>query len=219
MYSRLPWCHYCRQAMLFVLTRFATFLLGVLITSYINTQLERFDSAEASWRSRSIRTDWNEMIRAANWWEEWLWAEGLQATWVRLLQRSLWLQLPDHLNYITMQISILGLTFSFLSICFISLFDGLMESHCCLCKCYNAYVSLESPFLLHFWPKTMFSFSRLTLLITSHFILWLLQTSSSIFIDVACYNHSRVFTRYSGCHEKIDEYPILPLNKNYSRNT
>ena len=54
-------------------------------------------------------------------------------------------------------------------------------------------------FLLHFWPKTIFSFSYLMQLITSHFILWLLQTSCSIFIDVACfcYNHSRVF--YACC--------------------
>ena len=70
------------------------------------------------------------------------------------------------------------------------------------------------------------------LLITSHFILWLLQTSCSIFIDVACYNHSYVF--YACCiismHITIIlavllksaillpknlMSPILPLNKNY----
>ena len=65
-----------------VITRFARFLLCARINSYINTQLEGFNSAGASWRSRSIRTDWNEMIRAAIWWEEQLWAEGLQAPWV-----------------------------------------------------------------------------------------------------------------------------------------
>ena len=73
------------------------------------------------------------------------------------------------------------------------------------------------------------------LLITSHFILWLLQTSCSIFIDVACYNHSRVF--YACCtismHNTVilvvmlksaillpknSMCPILPLNKNYLRN-
>ena len=73
------------------------------------------------------------------------------------------------------------------------------------------------------------------LLITSHFILWLLQTSCSIFIDVACYNHSRVF--YACCTismhitvilvvmlksaillPKNSMCPILPLNKNYLRN-
>ena len=73
------------------------------------------------------------------------------------------------------------------------------------------------------------------LLITSHFILRLLQTSCSIFIDVACYNHSRVF--YACCTismhitdilvvmlksaillPKNSMCPILPLNKNYLRN-
>ena len=73
------------------------------------------------------------------------------------------------------------------------------------------------------------------LLITSHFILWLLQTSCSIFIDVACYNHSRVF--YACCTisvhitvilvvmlksaillPKNSMCPILPLNKNYLSN-
>ena len=73
------------------------------------------------------------------------------------------------------------------------------------------------------------------LLFTSHFILWLLQTSCSIFIDVACYNHSRVF--YACCTismhitdilvvmlksaillPKNSMCPILPLNKNYLRN-
>ena len=66
------------------------------------------------------------------------------------------------------------------------------------------------------------------LLITSHFILWLLQTSCSIFVDVACHNHSRgVF--YACCaismhitvilvvmlKSKNLMCPILPLNKNY----
>ena len=73
------------------------------------------------------------------------------------------------------------------------------------------------------------------LLITSHFILWLLQTSCSIFIDVACYNHSHVF--YACCTismhitdilvvmlkseillPKNSMCPILPLYKNYLRN-
>ena len=69
---------------------------------------------------------------------------GNTATGVtRLLQRFSRLQQPDHLRYIMMQISI---WFSFfLLICFVSLFDGMMESHCCLCKCYNAYVSIETP--------------------------------------------------------------------------
>ena len=38
-----------------------------------------------------------------------------------------------------------------------------------------------------------FSISNLTLLITLHVILWLLQTSCSIFIDIAGFNHSHVF--------------------------
>ena len=73
------------------------------------------------------------------------------------------------------------------------------------------------------------------LLITSHFILWLLQTSCSIYIDVACYNHSRVFYAYCTISMHITVIlvvmlksaillpknsmcPILPLNKNYLRN-
>ena len=100
----------------------------------------------------------------------------------------------------------------------------------------HAYVSIGILiFLLHFKPKTIFSFSHLMLLITSHFILWLLQTSCSIFVDVACYNHSRVF--YACCTismhitvilvvmlksaillPKNSMCPILPLNKNYLRN-
>ena len=89
-------------------------------------------------------------------------------------------------------------------------------------------------FLLHFQPKTIFSLSHLTLLNTLHVRLWLLQTSCSIFMEIVCYNHSRVFHacftismyftwyRYSGCHAKIGNFnaknsmcPILPLYKNY----
>ena len=84
-----------------------------------------------------------------------------------------------------------------------------------------------------FLTQNNFSISHLTLLITSHFILWLLQTSCSIFIDIACHNHSRVF--YACCTismyftvvtvtamlksailmPKNSMCPILPLNKNY----
>jgi hypothetical protein len=60
-----------------VLTRFATFLLRVRITSYINTQLEGVDSAGG-------RNAYG----------------GKTATGVRLLQRCEWLQQPDHLRYI-----------------------------------------------------------------------------------------------------------------------
>ena len=74
------------------------------------------------------------------------------------------------------------------------------------------------------------------LLITSHFILWLLQTSCSIFIDVAwCYNHSHVFdtcctifiymTIILAVLLKSEIFklknlmcPLLLLNKNYLRN-
>ena len=72
---------------------------------------------------------------------------GRTATCVRLLQQCSWLQQPDHLCYITMQISI-GFSFFILS-CFISLINGVMEN--CLCKYYNAYVSTETPiFCLYF---------------------------------------------------------------------
>ena len=116
-----------------------------------------------------------------------------------------------------------------------------MESQCCLvCKYYNdsqciATSPLELLFFISFLTQIFFSISHLMLLITSHFILWLLQTSCSIFIDVACYNHSRVF--YACCTismhitdilvvmlksaillPKNSMCPILPLNKNYLRN-
>ena len=116
-------------------------------------------------------------------------------TCVRLLQLCPWLQQPgDHLHYIMMQISI-GFSF-FLLFCMILLFDCVMkQSQCCLCKYNynNAYVSTKTHISLFFQTKTIFSISHLTLLITLHNILWLLQTSCSIFIDIACYNHSRVF--------------------------
>ena len=50
---------------------------------------------------------------------------------------------------------------------------------------------LKLLFFTSLLPKKIFSISFLTLLITSHFI------SYSIFIDVACYNHCRVF--YACC--------------------
>ena len=55
-----------------VLTHFATFLLRVSITSYMNTQLERVNSAGAAWRSRLLRMEWSGLLV---WWAEiwWLW--------------------------------------------------------------------------------------------------------------------------------------------------
>ena len=91
-----------------------------------------------------------------------------------------------------MQISI-GFSF-FLPFYNFSVINCVMESQCCLCKCYNACVSTETPiFCFNSNPKKTFSISHLTLLITLRVILWLLQTSCSIFIEIVCYNHSRVF--------------------------
>ena len=70
------------------------------------------------------------------------------------------------------------------------------------------------------------------LLITLDNILWLLQTSCSIFIDIACYSHSHVFNacfagsmcitviravvlQFAFLLPKSSLCPILPLNKNY----
>ena len=99
----------------------------------------------------------------------------------------------------------------------------------------HSYVSIGTLIFYFISNPNYFSISHLMLLITSHFILWLLQTSCSIFIDVACYNHSRVF--YACCTismhitdilvvmlksaillPKNSMCPILPLNKNYLRN-
>ena len=173
------------------------------------------------------------MIRAAVWWEERLWAEGLQATWFRLLQRCSWLQQPDHLHYITMQISI-GLSF-FLLFYFISLFDGVMESHGCLCKCYNAYLSTETLIFSVFLAQNNFfhfSFDTSstcyiacqTLVapnITFNFHWYcMLQSFSCVW---CLFYYFFIYFLYSGCHAKIfailipknSMCPILPLNKNY----
>ena len=115
-----------------------------------------------------------------------------------------------------------------------------MESQCCLvsCKYYNVTMHtspLKLLFFTSFLTQNNFFLSHLMLLITSHFILWLLQTSCSIFMDVACYNHSRVF--YACCTismhitvilfvmlksaillPKNSMCPILPLNRNYLSN-
>ena len=41
-------------------------------------QLEGVESAGAAWRLYSIRMVWNGMMIRVVWWEERLWAEGLQ---------------------------------------------------------------------------------------------------------------------------------------------
>ena len=68
-------------------------------------------------------------------------------------------------------------------------------------------------------------------LVTLHVMLWLLQTSHSIFIDIVCYNHSHVFDacftisiyisvildvilKFAILITKNSMCPILPLNKN-----
>ena len=94
------------HAFLVVLTRFATFLLQVCIISYVfshklrnNTQLvEGVDSAGAAWQSRLLRMEWSGLFGGRND------CGGKTATGVRLLQRCEWLQQPDHLRYITMQV-------------------------------------------------------------------------------------------------------------------
>ena len=84
------------------------------------------------------------MIRAAVWWEERLWAEGLQATWVRLATTEMFMVAATRSSSLLHHDADFNWVELFLLICFISLFDGVMESHCCLCKCYNAYVSTET---------------------------------------------------------------------------
>ena len=100
---------------------------------------------------------------------------------------------------------------------------------------HNVYISIETLIIYFVSNPNFFSISHLMLLITSHFILWLLQTSCSIFIDVACYNHSRVFNACCTISMHITDIlvvmlksaillpknsmcPILPLNKNYLSN-
>jgi hypothetical protein len=87
-----------------VLTRFATFLLRVRIRSYMNTPLERLNSAGAEWNDQGCL--FGGRRRGSND------CGGNTVTGVRLLQRCAWLQKPDHLRYITMQVYI---GFSFFS--------------------------------------------------------------------------------------------------------
>ena len=98
---------------------------------------------------------------------------------------------------------------------------------------HNAYVSIGT-LIFYFISNSKQFFLFLIWCYLLH-RLWLLQTSCSIFIDVACYNHSRVF--YACCTismhitvilvvmlksaillPKNSMCPILPLNKNYLRN-
>ena len=96
-----------------VTTRFATFLLRVLIRSYV-------------YSARGSRWCWSSLaiILNQNGLESWNDDQGClvggtrtvggkTATCVRLLQRCAWLQQADHLRYITMQVKI-GFSFPFL---------------------------------------------------------------------------------------------------------
>ena len=217
---------------------FCTYALCYISTtsSYhkLSIQLEGVDSAGAASRSYSIRMYWNHgmMIRVVCWREERLWAEGLQ-----LLSgyNSDVYGCSNQIIYTTSRCrSELGSAFFFLSVSF--LFSMVWwKSHCCQCKCYNAYVSTETPiFYCISNPKQYFFISHLMLHIKLDNILWLLQTSYSIFIDIACYNHSRVFNScFAGSMyitvilavmlksafllPKNSMCRILPLNKNYIR--
>jgi hypothetical protein len=79
--------------------------------------------------------------------------------------------------------SIQSLQVSFFKVllCIILLFDCMMESQCCLRKYQNAFVSTETQiFYFVSKQKNIFYF-----FFTLHIILWLLQTSCSIFFDFA----------------------------------
>ena len=176
-----------------VLTRFATFLLRVRIRSYMNTQLERVNSAGAAWRSCLLRMEWSGL---PVWWaerEEWLW-RNTATGWCQATTAMRMVAATRPFRY----------TLGWALFLLLSVFDCMaMESQCCLvCKYFNdsqciATSPLELLFFISFLTQIFFSISHLMLLITSHFILWLLQTSCSIFIDVACYKHSLVF--YACC--------------------
>ena len=65
----------------------------------------------------------------------------------------------------------------------------------------------------------MLSISHLMVIITLHVILWLLQTSCSIFIDIAWYNHSRVFDACFTISTHITIFLAMMLNRHfYSQN-
>ena len=135
LYSRLPWCQYCHKQCFLILTRFATFLLRVRITSYIITQQEGVDSSRAAWRSRSLRMEWSGLFCGRKD------CKQLGSGYYSDVHGCS----KNQIIYVTSRCRFqLGWAFYFF-ICFISLFDGVMESHCCLCKCYNAYVFIETP--------------------------------------------------------------------------
>ena len=130
---------------------------------------------------------------------------------VRLLQQCEWLQQPDHLRYIAMQLQLFSAFFLL-----ISLFDSclVIESQSCRVITTMSQCIRTSPLKLLFFTSFLtqfFSISYLMLLVTSHFLLWLLQTSCSIFIVVACcYTHSRVF--YACCSTLLCILPLFWLS-------
>ena len=132
-----------------VLTHFATFLLRVRITSYINTQLERVNSAGAAWRSRLLRMEWSGLLV---WWPEewWLWRKycyWCQATTAMRMvaaTRPFTLHNDAGLNWVQ------HFFFFFRS----SIVWWWKVKQCCLCKYYNDSQCMRlhwnSYFLLHF---------------------------------------------------------------------
>ena len=138
-----------------VLTRFATFLLRVRIRSYMNTPLERVNSAGAAWRSCLLRMEWSGL---PVWWaerEEWLW-RNTATGWCQATTAMRMVAATRPFRY----------TLGWALFLLLSVFDCMaMESQCCLvCKYYNdsqciATSPLELLFFISFLTQIFFYFS------------------------------------------------------------
>jgi hypothetical protein len=199
-----------------VLTRFATFLLQVRIRSYMNTQLERVNNARAACRSRLLRMEWSGLLV---WWAaERNDCSGNTASGVRLiLQRCTWLQQPDHLRYITIQVYI-GFSFFSSSFGLRLCGDGKSSNVACVSTTmiHNAYVSIETPifyfisnpiqfFLFLIWCNLLHRISYFGC--SKHHVQFSLMLHVVVTTILVCFTLVAflfyVFYHYSGCHAKI----------------
>ena len=195
-----------------VLTRFATFLLRVRIRSYMNTQLERVNSAGAAWRSCLLRMEWSGL---PVWWaerEEWLW-RNTATGWCQATTAMRMVAATRPFRY----------TLGWALFLLLSVFDCMaMESQCCLvCKYYNdsqciATSPLELLFFISFLTQNnffYFSFDA-TYYIAFHTLVapnimfnfhWccMLQSFSCV---LRLLYHLYAYYRYSGCHAKIGNF-------------
>jgi hypothetical protein len=138
-----------------VLTHFATFLLWVRITSYINTQLERVNSAGAAWWSRLLRMEWSGLFGGRKNdcgrkdCKQLGQPSSTTAIFMVATTRSSTLHNDAGQHWVELFSSSFGLR-----LC------GDGNSIACVSTTMSQCIHLHwnSYFLLHFWPKTIFLF-------------------------------------------------------------